>query len=179
MQLFPLLRRFMAFIGHIEFVEESRASRVKNSEPTPLPSPVVSTTPTLPSPSRRFATPDTLARLPKLARRDLDALPFGCVRVGDDGRVLSYNKWESELAGVPQEDAIGRNFFRELAPCTNNRLVFGRFKDGVRDDELDTVLTYSFTYKMRPTLVDVHLYRDTETQSNWVLVRKSESGMGK
>ena len=146
-------------------------SGVEPSAPTPEASAVESRAgKTL----RRFATPDTLARLPKLARRDLDALPFGCVRVGDDGRVLSYNKWESELAGVPQEDAIGRNFFRELAPCTNNRLVFGRFKDGIKDGELDVIVTYSFTYKMRPTLVDVHLYRDTETQSNWVLVRKSE-----
>jgi photoactive yellow protein len=124
--------------------------------------------------TRRWLTPDFLARLPKMSRRDIDALDFGCVQVSDSGVVQIYNRWESEFANVPQEAAIGRNFFRELAPCTNNRLIFGRFKDGVTAEELDVIVSYAFTYKMRPTLVDVHLYRDPDTRTNWVLVRRTE-----
>ena len=107
--------------------------------------------------------------------RDLDALDYGCVKVSDDGIVQFYNRWESEFAGVPKEAAVGKNFFRELAPCTNNRLIYGRFKKGVAADELDVVVSYAFTYKMRPTLVDVHLFRETATKTNWLLVRKTDA----
>lgn len=118
-----------------------------------------------------FVTPEQLRDIPHMSKSETDALPFGCVRVDDRGTVLLYNKYEAELAGVDQEVAIGKNFFRELAPCTNNRLVFGRFKDGVAAGALNAEITYAFTYKMRPTLVEIHLYRDPATKTNWVMVR--------
>jgi photoactive yellow protein len=120
-----------------------------------------------------FVPAEFLENLPKMSASQLDALDFGCVKVSDEGKVIQYNRWESEFASVPQKDAIGKNFFRELAPCTNNRLVFGKFKDGVSAGSLDTVLSYAFTYKMRPTLVKVHLYRHPRTMTNWVLVKRA------
>jgi len=41
----------------------------------------------------------------------LDEAPFGIVKVDDDGIVQFYNRYESQLAGVDPEDAMGRNFF--------------------------------------------------------------------
>jgi photoactive yellow protein len=119
-----------------------------------------------------FVKPEILRDLPYMSRAQLDALEFGVVRVDDGGTVQLYNRYESELANVDQEAAIGRNFFRELAPCTNNRLVFGRFKDGVAANKLDAFVTYAFTYKMRPTLVNIHLYRDPVSKTNWVMVKR-------
>ena len=101
----------------------------------------------------------------------LNEAPFGIVKVDDDGIVQFYNRYESELAGVAPEDALGRNFFTQLAPCSSNRLFHGRFKKGVRRGSLDERFTYTFTYKMSPTLVQVRLYRDQESQ-NWVMIRK-------
>jgi photoactive yellow protein len=101
----------------------------------------------------------------------LDTAPFGIVKVDDDGVVEFYNRYESKLAGVAPEDAVGRNFFTQLAPCSSNRLFHGRFKKGVRKGTLDERFTYTFTYKMSPTLVQVRMYRDQENQ-NWVMIRK-------
>jgi photoactive yellow protein len=101
----------------------------------------------------------------------LDEAPFGIVQVDDNGIVQFYNRYESELAGVAPEDAMGRNFFTQLAPCSSNRLFHGRFKKGVRKGALDERFTYTFTYKMSPTLVQVRMYRDQEGQ-NWVMIRK-------
>jgi photoactive yellow protein len=122
-----------------------------------------------------FVSSEIMVSLPSLTANQLDELDFGCVKVNDKGLVEMYNLWESEFAGVPQETAMGRNFFRELAPCTNNRLIFGRFKEGVEQDNLNTIVSYAFTYKMRPTLVKVHLYRDPATKTNWVLVQKHDA----
>jgi len=101
----------------------------------------------------------------------LDDASFGIIQVDDDGVVQFFNQYESNLSGVDPEDAVDRNFFTQVAPCTNNRLFRGRFKKGVRRDELDETFSYTYTYKMRPTLVDVHLYRD-EAGHNWIMVQK-------
>lgn len=110
----------------------------------------------------------------QLRHQDADTLDnagFGVIKVDDEGVVEFFNKWESELSGVQKDEAEGRNFFTQVAPCTNNRLFRGRFKKGVRRGELDESFTYTYTYKMRPTLVEVHLYRD-EDGNNWIMVQK-------
>jgi photoactive yellow protein len=102
---------------------------------------------------------------------ELNEAPFGIIRLADDGTVEFYNRYESELSGVDPSDALGKNFFTQLAPCSNNQLFQGHFQDGVESGELDERFTYTFTYKMRPTLVDVRLYRD-EAGQNWILIHK-------
>lgn len=108
--------------------------------------------------------------LHRLTEEQLDEAPFGIIRVDNDGTVEFYNRYESELSGVEPEEAEGRNFFTQVAPCTNNRLFRGRFREGVHQDDLNERFTYTYTYKMRPTLVDVHLYRDEEG-NNWILAQ--------
>jgi photoactive yellow protein len=110
-------------------------------------------------------------RLRHATTDELHDAPFGIIRLDDDGTVTFYNRYESELSGVDPADAIGKNFFVELAPCSNNPLFQGRFRDGLRTGHLDERFAYTFTYKMRPTLVDVRLYRDDAGQ-NWVLIHK-------
>jgi photoactive yellow protein len=116
--------------------------------------------------------PEQLLRLigADLPRAVADAQPFGIVQLADDGTIQLYNQWESTLAGVPVATAEGRNFFTQVAPCTNNRLVAGKFRDGVQQGRLDTEFAYTFTYKMKPTNVAIRLYRDPASTTNWVFV---------
>lgn len=118
-----------------------------------------------------FVDSSTLTTLPSLDQSQADALDFGIVKVDDEGNVLLYNQWESDMAGVPVASAMGKNFFTQVAPCTNNRLFFGRFKDGVSAGDLDTEFNYTVTYKMKPTNVVVRLLRDGSS-ANWVFVAK-------
>lgn len=111
-------------------------------------------------------------QLASLTRDQADALGFGIVRVDDEGKIELYNRWEAEMAGVPPTSAEGRNFFTQVAPCTNNRLVYGKFKEGVGKGELDLALNYTFTYKMKPTNVKMRLVRSARTNKNFVLVAK-------
>jgi photoactive yellow protein len=124
-----------------------------------------------PRPMLDFDAPGIGEELRHASRQQLNQADFGIVGVDDEGVVQFYNTYESELAGVEPEEARGQNFFTQLAPCSNNRIFLGRFKKGVRTGELDEQFSYTFTYKMRPTLVDIRLYRD-EAGNNWVMVRK-------
>lgn len=111
------------------------------------------------------------AKLDDASEEGLDRADFGIIKIDDEGQILFFNQYESDLSGVDPEDAVGKNFFTEIAPCTNNRLFRGRFKKGLRKNHLDETFTYTYTYRMRPTLVNIHLYRDTRGD-NWIMVHK-------
>jgi photoactive yellow protein len=58
-----------------------------------------------------------------------------------------------------------------LAPCTNNKVFRGCFRKGVEQGTADCLFSYTFTYKMKPTPVKVHLHR--ANGANWMLIAKS------
>jgi photoactive yellow protein len=177
MNLFSKLAELARFLFQVEGISDASVpsqNEEKRTELTRKPTSVaeaVGGSSSVP-PQHAFAPLELLTNLPNMKTNQLDMLDFGCIRVSDEGIIISYNRWQAEFAQVDQQEAIGKNFFRELAPCTNNRLVFGRFKQGVVDKALDVVVSYAFTYRMRPTLVKVHLYRDPKSQTNWVLVAR-------
>lgn len=119
-----------------------------------------------------FVPEEILGSISGMDNNELDALDFGVVKVDDVGVIQFYNRYESELAGIDPAAAAGKNFFTQLAPCTNNRLFYGRFKSGVAAGSLDITIPYTFTYKMRPTNVNVHIYRDPRQGANWVFVKR-------
>lgn len=121
--------------------------------------------------SLHFEDDDLGEKLRHASEEQLDNAPFGIIQVDDEGTIEFFNQYESELSGMDPEEVTGRNFFTQVAPCTNNRLFRGRFKKGVRRGELDETFSYTYTYKMRPTLVDIFLYRD-EDGNNWITVQK-------
>ncbi|MDP2877664.1 MAG: EAL domain-containing protein, partial [Holophaga sp.] len=62
-----------------------------------------------------------------LEERSLDALPFGAIQLASDGTILQYNRYEEDLARRKASDVIGKNFFTQVAPCTDVREFAGRF----------------------------------------------------
>jgi len=120
-----------------------------------------------------FAASGLLARLPELALLELDALDHGVVGLCDSGNVLVYNRFEAALSGIPAAQAIGRDFFRELAPCANNSVFRGLFRRGVDAGALDHRFPYTYTLRMRPTHVVLHLYRHGASATNWLLTRRA------
>lgn len=119
----------------------------------------------------KFIDSNILSKLGTLTQAEADAAAFGIVKVDGTGKILLYNKYESELANVPIQTAVGKNFFTEVAICTNNRIFYGRFKEGMVTGDLDIAFNYVFTYKMKPTNVVIHLYHDKTSDSNWIFVK--------
>jgi len=120
-----------------------------------------------------FVNTTFLNNLGSADRAVADSQDHGVVQVDKQGHVLMYNKYQSELAGVDPSTAEGRSFFTQIAPCTNNRLFFGKFKDGVAAGKLDETFKYTFTFKMKPTAVEIHMVHDEPSDTNWVFVKKA------
>jgi photoactive yellow protein len=122
---------------------------------------------------QNFVPQEVRDSIEDMTEEQLNALDFGVVKLADDGKILFYNEYESRLAGVDPEHARGKNFFFEIAPCTNNRLFLGSFKAGVEAKEIHVLFFYTFTYKMKPTNVKVVFYRKPGSSNNWMLIKKN------
>lgn len=118
----------------------------------------------------RFLTEDRCNEIATMSRSQIDELEIGVVKVTDNGTILLYNKCESIKASVLIHHAEGKLFFTQIAPCTNNGIFYGSFKKGITDGKMDLVFPYTFTYRMKPAPVIVHLFRHQRTKTNWIFV---------
>jgi photoactive yellow protein len=99
----------------------------------------------------------------------LDTVPFGIIGMNVDGVVTSYNTAESRTSGLPPDRVLGRHFFSAVAPCMNNFMVSNRFES---EPELDVILDYVFTLRMRPTPVRLRMLKQPGCKRMYLLVEK-------
>ncbi len=125
------------------------------------------------APAGTFVPNELFPMLGNLSRNDADSCDFGIIQLDDSGKVIMVNRYQSELGGVPVSQFEGRNWFTQIAPCTNNGLVFGMFKKGVASGNMNTVFPYTFTFKMKPTNVKIHFYRDANSRKNFAFVARA------
>jgi len=117
----------------------------------------------------RFEESDT-ERLEMMSGAEFDDLPFGVIRLDTAGRVLAYSRAESLYSGLKPQHVIGRDFFRELAPCANTAKFLGKFKDGVAKGAIDTTFDYTFTRLSEPS-VRIHMLK-APGEDFWLLIER-------
>jgi len=120
----------------------------------------------------RFGTDDIENSLAKMNDKELDELAFGAVQLDADGNIVHYNAMEGEITGRKPEDMKGRNFFREVAPCTDSPEFRGKFQEGVASGNLNALFEYTFDYQMTPTKVKVHMKKSLSGDTYWVFVKR-------
>jgi len=113
-----------------------------------------------------------LERIDGLTSAELDALPVGAIQLDREGTILQFNEYEANLSNRRAPDTVGRNFFRDVAPCTNVREFYGRFVEGVRRGALEESFDYLFAFEPRPRNVRVTLYYSGPTATVWVFVQE-------
>lgn len=119
-----------------------------------------------------FGADDIANNLAKMSKSDLDKLAFGAIQLDGQGNILQYNVAEGDITGRSPEAVIGKNFFREIAPCTNRPEFKGRFDEGVKSGNLGVMFEYTFDYNMKPTKVKVHMKKALSGDTFWVFVKR-------
>lgn len=119
-----------------------------------------------------FLTRTEMERIDHLKESELDALPIGAIRLDKNGTVLSFNQHEATLTGRDPKRVIGKNFFTDVAPCTNVQRFAGKFREGVKVGDLHEVFPYRFDFEMAPRDVTVTLFYSKTTETAWVFVRE-------
>ena len=117
-------------------------------------------------------------RIAQLRNTEIDAQPFGIIRLDTRGIVLSYNAHEQRQARRSARSVIGRNFFTSVAPCTQVQEFHGRFLEGVDARRLDTTFGFVFPCPGRERHVFITLYFQHADDSIWVITRDTRRRRG-
>lgn len=120
----------------------------------------------------RFGQDDIENAMAKMGEKDIDQLAFGAIQLDANGNILQYNVAEGDITGRSPEDVIGKNFFRDVAPCTATDEFEGAFKKGVAAGDLNHIFEYMFDYNMTPTRVKVHMKKALTGDTYWVFVKR-------
>ena len=64
-----------------------------------------------------FDARDLARQVEALGEAEIDALPFGAIRLDDKGAVTFFSKAERELSGYGARPTVGKIFFTDIAPC--------------------------------------------------------------
>jgi len=119
-----------------------------------------------------FGKDDVENVLARMSDTQLDQLSFGAVQVDAKGTILKYNTTEGDITGRDPKAVVGKNFFTEIAPCTNRREFKGIFDAGVKQGNLNTLFEYVFDYQMTSMKVKVHMKRAISGGSYWIFVKR-------
>jgi photoactive yellow protein len=98
-----------------------------------------------------------------------DHLPFGVVGLDAIGVTKVYNETEARMAGLDPKRMLGTSFFDAVAQCMNNFMVAQRFED---EPELDVLIPYVLTLRMRPTPVRLRLLASRTGPLRFLLVNR-------
>lgn len=125
------------------------------------------------TPIATFEFEDLLPVLASATDADIDAFGFGVIGFDADSVVRRYNAFESKMAGLSIARVVGQPLFTIVAPCMNNFLVAQRFEDAAASGaELDEVLDYVLTLRMRPIKVKLRLLAGPASDMRYVLIKR-------
>ena len=115
--------------------------------------------------------------IPDLSETELDLLPFGVIRLDAAGTVLAYNRAEGELAGRHPAEVVGRNFFREVAPCTSVQAFQGSFLAFLQGEEPSRAFRFTFHFPTGSVPVQIAFLRAGDGVN--VVVKKGPQSVSK
>ncbi len=90
----------------------------------------------------------------------LDELPFGAIVIDAKGTILEYNEYERRLAHLERAAVVGKNFFRDVAPCTGVQAFEGRLRAFLKtNDRVSESFDYFFPFRHGAVTVEITFLR--------------------
>jgi photoactive yellow protein len=111
--------------------------------------------------------------IPGLDKEELNKLPFGVIELNRNGEIIAFNQAEASLSRRAQTEAIGKNFFSEIAPCSNVKEFHGRFEEFLDSDNLSERFDYAYYFGADVVNVQITFLR-VNKQLALVLSRRTE-----
>lgn len=110
-----------------------------------------------------------LHELDRMGEAERNSLSFGVIGFAADTVVETYNACEARMSGLDPATIIGVPFFSGIAQCMNNFMVAQRFED---EPELDDIIPYVLTLRMRPTKVRLRLLASAGVARRYLLIER-------
>ncbi|MGI4952993.1 MAG: hypothetical protein ACRYGM_14420 [Janthinobacterium lividum] len=115
--------------------------------------------------------PDLAATIGALTPDQLNALPFGAIRLDAAADVLFYSDVERQQSGYRKE-VLGRAFFLEIAPCFGQSQYKRRIEQALTGGKLDITFDHTADLPNGAQDVDLHVRVVSATDGGcWILTR--------
>ena len=111
-----------------------------------------------------------------LSSDQVDRLPFGMMELTRMGVVRRYNQAEARLARTDPSRVVGRDFFREVAPCTQATEFEARWRELLKGGGGDADFEFVFRFEHGHRLVRIRMIVDPDLDRNLILVQDLEAG---
>ena len=110
-----------------------------------------------------------------MSPEEINALPQGIVRLDAAGKILYYSETQAALVGRTVSGTIGKNFFTEVAPCTDVKNFRGRFLEFIARPGAN-IESFNFTFRFATGAKRVTitlLRRTTATEAVCIVVNQT------
>ena len=125
-------------------------------------------------PSHAAPAPVEAIRVPSLSDGELDALPHGVICLDPAGTILRYNLAEARLARLDRAQVVGKNFFKQIAPCTATAQFEGRVRAFFSGSQPLDRFSYLFDFKFGAQRVEVELVRVPANDRVYLLINRAQ-----
>lgn len=110
-----------------------------------------------------------ISGLDAMTVEERDAVTYGVVGFDADTIVKIYNASEARMSGLDPSTVFGVPFFEAVGQCMNNFMVAQRFED---EAELDNIIPYILTLRMRPAKVRLRLLASRDVPHRYILIER-------
>jgi photoactive yellow protein len=118
-----------------------------------------------------FEDPDIVSRVEALSPAELDALPFGVIKLDAAGAVSFFSQTEARQSGYGDRPAIGRQFFTELAPCMGTPEFMSRVEQAHAERTLDILFEHVGDFGDASRVLRIRL-KAANDGGTWVLIQR-------
>ena len=111
-----------------------------------------------------------------LSEVELNALPFGIIRLDKTGKILYYNQAQADLAHRTIATTVGLNFFSDVAPCAAIKSFQGRFSEFVTAPGSRIVpFEFLFRFDWGAKKVSITMVKRAEDDTVFIVVSTAEA----
>ena len=118
-----------------------------------------------------YTAPDLAKRVEQLDPAQIDALPFGVIRLAPDNTVVLQSAVERRLSGFGERASLGKHFFHDIAPCMDGEHYRGRIKQALAAGSLDLEFTHYGDFEDRDRELTVRV-QSASDGGCWIFMRR-------
>lgn len=126
--------------------------------------------------TQRISPADSSSQITlQLTPQELRSLPFGTIKLDNQGKVLRYNPF-SAAAGPSPESIQGKNFFYEVIFFEAVAGFAGKYQNAVKTKELYAEFKFHLLCEgSKPIDMQITLYYSKNSDSFWALINRAPS----
>ncbi len=122
-----------------------------------------------------FSDPDLAKAVEALSDEQKHELPFGAIKLDENGVVTFFNATEATKSGYKKRPAVGLDFFLKVAPCMDTPEFKGRIDEARRHGAVDIEMGWVGDFDDPNREMVVRIYSASDG-GFWIFLNREDDG---